>query len=204
MKSLEWWEWLTMNVTELKAAGADSSKRYDRTGHHRALSKVWVRTVGLWGLAEAGEIMKMAGKSPSEHRSAYDIFKHRHKLWTRRQLVRRQQELHPEKTGTDYTQFWLARACFAEIYSKGKALDAIQPGLFEIRRGSLIEETAHMFGILPIEACLYYEAVLELLATNDISVELWDAMENKEKRQYWDGAWGGKGIKIGAPPHFFR
>jgi hypothetical protein len=83
-------------------------------------------------------------------------------------------------------------------------MDAIQPGLFEMRRGSLIEETARLYGLLPIEACLYYETVLDLLATNDVSVELWDAMETREKKQYWEGAWGGKGIKIGAPPHFFR
>jgi hypothetical protein len=147
--------------------------------------------------------MRVAGKSPSDHRNAYDIFKHRHQLWTKRQLIRRQQELYPEKTGTDYTQFWLGRACFAAIYGKGKALDDVQPGLFALRRGSIIEETAQAYGILPIEACLYYEAVLDLLAANDISVSLWEVMDTKEKRHYWDTAWGGKGVRVEAPPCMF-
>lgn len=202
--NLEWWEWLTFSVADLRSAGADPSERYDRTGHRRALSRVWVRTVGLWGLQEARDIMRAAGKSPVDHRNAYDIFKHRHHLWTRRQLIRRQQELYPSKTGTDYTQFWLGRACFASVYSKGKALDDVQPGLFALRRGSIIEETAQSYGILPIEACLYYESVLDLLAASEISVSLWDAMETREKRQYWDGAWGGKGVRVEAPAEFFR
>lgn len=199
MKKLEWWEWLSFSVADIKDAGEDPGERYDRTGHKRALSKPWIRTIGLWGLSEAREIIVAAGKSPTEHRSAYDLFKHRHKLWTRRQLIRRQQELHPG-TGTEYTQLWMARACFSVIYSKGKALDEIQPGTFALRKGSIFEDTAHAYGILPIEACLYYETVLELLAANDISVALWDAMENKEKRRYWEES----GVKIGPPREFLQ
>lgn len=199
MKRLEWWEWLSLSVADIKSAGEDPGERYDRTGHRRALSKTWIRTIGLWGLTEAREIIVAAGKSPTDHRSSYDLFKHRHKLWTRRQLIRRQQELHPG-TGTEYTQLWMARACFSVIYSKGKALDEIQPGTFALRKGSIFEDTAHMYGILPIEACLYYESILELLAANDITVELWDAMENREKRKYWEES----GTKIAAPPQFFR
>jgi hypothetical protein len=160
-KTLHWWEWLTMKPSELRECGHYSLERAQRTGHTRALSKRWARTVGYWGLEEPRDLMRRAGLDPAKeaHRALYDQFRYRWKVRTWRQTRRwLEQEPLPARVA-------LAESAFAHVV---EALNGQPPVMRKLPLHEAARWAAQHNGILPIEALLYYRALLVILDDHEL------------------------------------
>lgn len=198
MSDLPWWRWLTMTNEAIKALGYDPTLRYNLTGHNRKLSKTWARTVGMWGLHEAREIMVRAGKNPTRHRSAYDLFKYRHHLKTRRQLAKTLRS-HGGPLVLTYEQFHIACLVSNLIVPRVDEAERAQKNGSDMIMGDLYCECGDKYGILPIEAKLYYEATFEIVAQNVLTWTQWDRLNLSARKELWDRGAHNYGTLIGPP-----
>ncbi len=156
MKPMPWWDWLTLSPAAIRERGQDPSARFERTGHRRALSRRWARTVGYWALEDAKELITRAGLDyqSTADRARYDHFKYRWKVKTLRQTSDAIKE-NPEVT----PRIALAENVYSDV---AVALAGADPHCKKLPFGEAVTYAAKGSGVLPIEASLYYLGMLEV------------------------------------------
>lgn len=177
---LKWYEWLTLSPDEIRARGYEPSERYSRTGHRRALSKKWARTVGYWCLEEPRELMQRAGLNYKEprHRMAYNRFRQRWGINSRRQVAE-----HLLEADIDL-RYALAESTFAAV---AECIDGEPPYMKTHEPGEAFRLVAPDMGILPIEASLYYLGLTEVCVFHGID-DASDYFDLENRRRYWHEA----------------
>lgn len=193
---LQWHQWLCLSAEELRREGHEAKDaRFNKIGHHRSLSAKWARSVGLWSLATSGEIMKAVGidvvKYPVK-RGAFDIFKFRHRLWTRPQFTRERAErkLDPGISKTRWTQ------CDMAIATHAMARRRMLTQGIDIIDGSTIEAVRVLYGILPVEVRLYYDVTEEVIRVNGFAKrDDWWRLDEDDRTALWNTVGPG-----GTPP----
>ena len=186
---MKWWDWLLCSSHNLKKQGLDPEERICYTGHKRALSPRWAQTIGMWCRAKPATIMDVIspGDSTKEEkdrtRSAYDIFKYRHKLQTSAPFM---------KTFMDppiYSHFMEISRVMVATYSYARVISHMSRSMLNLGSASelamrvllgdgenLVEDH---FGLLPIEAMLYYNALEKIFASTDLTFRIWSQGTSK-------------------------
>ncbi len=181
MTPLHWWDWLTLHPSELRELGLDPKERYTRIGHKRPLSKRWARTVGYWAITPARELIARAGMNYKDTgaRSRYDQFKHRWELKTSLQAPK---GILDSIHGNPRTI--LAEEAYSTVYA------ALVGGRAYAKRypfHKALKLAANAYGILPIEAFIYYRGFLEVCEFHGFeTLEQYTAIE--DRTQLWEEA----------------
>ena len=192
--TVAWWDWLMASAAELKALGVDPSHRMAQVGRSRPLSPQWARSVGLWAVRDAKDILAAIappGATPQDLRKlryAYDVFKNRNGLWTSRNVMREFQltGIQTHKYGRAYVGTMLHLRI--EILREDNPALSIGAAA-AIAVGPMKGETP--IGVLPVEAVQYYHAVEHILKVNKMSSQKWGSewaseMAWKDRRELWD------------------
>jgi hypothetical protein len=203
VKTILWWDWLLSSTADLKRRGLDPNQRVIRTGHRRALSATWARTIGMWCRADPADIMhRIAPYATSEEekratRSRYDVFRHRHQLLLRREFIKRCgmdpnafMEIGPVVVAAEAHSHLRDHLLRSPGLSPGAACE--QAALYEASEMNKApsDRMAYRFGLLPIEMLLYYHAVEHIFEETEVTYEQW-AMGGpaekcwKERARYW-------------------
>lgn len=147
--------WLTETNEELYDRGLDPKDRLSMCGHVRALAPVWASTVGMWGgHRTAKDILTHTGVS----RTAYNAFRHRHKLQT-------------AASATFGREWFISSVVYAdmlEIPETTGVSDGVRANALSKRYKSGMVPN---LGILPAEILIRYETMKDVLSAGNITLE---------------------------------
>jgi hypothetical protein len=176
-----WW-WLTATHPEICAAGLDPDSRVLITGHTRALSLQWARSVGMWGHEPARTIMRYTKAA----RGTYNNFKIRHAVSAAKETTSNARiQLFCEAA---YMQIETDRDGQGLVPDRSVGETArmlmkqnLQPGAAPVRFGPLY----HSVRMLPVEIVLYHTAMRTVLMANEITMDHYLGAEDLDREVYW-------------------
>lgn len=188
---LKWWDWLLASPYSLRERGLDPTHRLAKTGHSRALSYRWAKTIGMWALRSETDIKKASGTSAQ----STAIFRQRYGLYSAAQSLRVN---YPEHTAENYGVFGqVMTACHAH-YAVHSALGANCFSLGAAARSctgrvnsdnripqSLRPRVEGTLGILPIEALLYHSVIEWVLKKTQIPRQNWFNLMGTDRIEDW-------------------
>lgn len=198
MSEMPYWKWLIWTASQITAAGFDPKDRFETIGHRRPLSTRWALTIGMWGVQTPTEIMTTVGITPgTADRGVFDVFKHRHRLFSGPQLLRElpfmpKKEERGYMKGRDWGQYDLG----VQIHALARVrMHETSLGF----QGDVIETMRLQFHILPVEAYLYYNAVEAIIDDCGLRLEQWLTLDSQVRRRLWDTAFDGSPMVIECP-----
>lgn len=177
MTETHWWTWATETDNLLRARGLDPKERWSHVAQRAPMPERWARTVGMWGLYASEDIRAIAGGT----RSAFYVFKARHYLRT----------LAPKEPIPNPVQF-------AEL-----VWGAVNPHAQEFELAAAAEIAAPEFGILPLEALLYWKAFEHVRTVYGFAdLEPYGKMELRKRQLLWEEC--GALLLLNPPGHQHR
>lgn len=198
MQEVKWWDWLLAGALDLKRLGVDPAQRLNQIGHKRPLSTRWSRTIGMWAVNEPKDLIKTAFPLAKEEvqkrraRTAYDVFKYRHRLVTKHDFVMTHLDPPNLKVFMEIGTVMVATYAYArmsDFVGRGSSLgSAAFNGVAWSRNanGELVDEP---LGILPIEAVLYYRALEHIFSETSLSYVSWIREDSAKawytRAEYW-------------------
>jgi hypothetical protein len=194
---MKWWDWLMCSSKDLKIRGLDPADRIHHTGHKRALSARWARSIGMWSRLEPADIMAKVfdPRSDDDKRKArmcFDLFLNRHNLmsrdtWMAKFLNGKDVKGFMRAGRVQIATYAHARIHLHRIKDPGLSVGAAAAiGVLRDYKSTEIDR----LGILPVEAMLYYYAIEHILEQTGIGYDDWVSGHSGQswlaKASYWD------------------
>lgn len=179
---MNWWDWLLSSSRSLTLNGHNPKDRVKHTGHKRALSSHWARSIGAWGRLEPPDIMALVFNpvtigDKKKARMCFDLFLNRHGLCSRNTWMDK------FTTSRDVKTFMLVGRVMVATYAHSRIhLHLIRdpklcPGqaaeIAVLREYTTPVSEEDRLGILPIEALLYYHSIQYILDETGMSYDSW-------------------------------
>lgn len=179
-----WW-WLTASHEEITAAGLDTGDRVAITGHARALSTTWAKSVGLWYLEPARAIMRRTGTD----RFAYNNFRLRHGPKGHALQAAKTDRNDPYQCANVTEIEELAEAVYASVdhVVQGLALSVGEAARAVTKSKRTFEGRYAGVRLLPVEAVLYHQAIAAMLSANELTIEEYLQKDPDTRDILWHG-----------------